>query len=481
MIDNQVTLEVLLRGVIPFGSANIFLMVLIYFSLVRYRIGITYPFYAAFIVCFILFLLGPLVNLTSIEEGKYWYDIFRNVLLFSVGIPSLFIGLLHQAGHQVSHKIILTPYLLGLAWALLFMMAPPIRQYELVEMPWLVNLSWLKPQYIYLSQILLIIILLVIPSIVLLAKKPSRYVAMQIYGVLVLCLFMCIGNAFQQWELYYAGASLTALVWGGAVFYDIQLTNEKIKQHNRHQSLLAKAQFTAPKLSNFTEFYPNKLNEAYPFKERELLIEALRTLSYGLIDKSVSRLLMELRTFTQNNIDIYKVRAKEVLFMLFDSVIYQSGHAQQLLSRLELKGEELEQATTIDEIDNIIRSDAHFLVTLPIENNESEEINALVDRIKTYILANYNKDISIKDIVFAVGASRSHVMKIFKEVTTQTINQYIVDVRINKAKTFLLSMSITEAAFEVGFSSSAYFSTVFKKQTELTPKEYQLRAKQKKL
>ncbi|WP_143873175.1 helix-turn-helix domain-containing protein [Catenovulum sediminis] len=58
-------------------------------------------------------------------------------------------------------------------------------------------------------------------------------------------------------------------------------------------------------------------------------------------------------------------------------------------------------------------------------------------------------------------------------MTRCSINQYLIDVRINKSKDLLITMSVTETAFEVGFNNSAYFSTVFKKQTGKTPKEYQ--------
>ncbi|WP_374761402.1 helix-turn-helix domain-containing protein [Pseudoalteromonas sp. MM1] len=73
-----------------------------------------------------------------------------------------------------------------------------------------------------------------------------------------------------------------------------------------------------------------------------------------------------------------------------------------------------------------------------------------------------------------MGASRSHTVKVvFKQLTASTINQYLADVRINQAKLLLLTKTVTETAYAVGFNNSAYFSTVFKKHTQLSPKEYQ--------
>ncbi|MER2492799.1 helix-turn-helix domain-containing protein, partial [Catenovulum sediminis] len=103
----------------------------------------------------------------------------------------------------------------------------------------------------------------------------------------------------------------------------------------------------------------------------------------------------------------------------------------------------------------------------------SRAYTALVDKIKTFILSQYNRDISINDMANEIGASRSHINKTFKNITAQTINQYLFDVIINKSNDLLITMSVTETAFEVVFNNSAYFSTVFKKQTGKTPKEYQ--------
>jgi AraC-like DNA-binding protein len=52
-------------------------------------------------------------------------------------------------------------------------------------------------------------------------------------------------------------------------------------------------------------------------------------------------------------------------------------------------------------------------------------------------------------------------------------------VRLQKAKFLLADMqlSISEVAFKVGFSTQAYFSTVFKSKFSLTPSEYREKKK----
>lgn len=473
MIYTELDWNTFLRAIIPFIAANIFLMVLIYFTIVRSRIGSAYPFYATFISCIILFLSDSIINLMPIDNAKRWFDLVRNVLLFSVGMPALLYGLFIQAEIKIRREFFMFALVLGISWSALFIMAPPFYYHHLDQLPWPRLLDSITNQHIYLSQIFVVTIQLLIPSLFILSRPIKRYVGVLVYGVLLLYTCICIGNALEQWVVYYGGSGLTAIIWAWAIYRDIQMTNDKVKQHYLHQSSLAIAQYAAPLNTKFTEYYPDSINESYPFKEREALIETVSAARSGLVAGRVTNLLHALKSFSQHNVDTYRVRAKEVLFMLFDASIFNSGNAANLLERLEEKGQTLETTTSFKDIDKIILQEASFLAKLSGEANESPADTALVDKIKTYILSHYNRDISINDIANEIGASRSHITKTFKNITAQTINQYLIDVRINKSKDLLITMSVTETAFEIGFNNSAYFSTVFKKQTGKTPKEYQ--------
>jgi AraC-like DNA-binding protein len=52
------------------------------------------------------------------------------------------------------------------------------------------------------------------------------------------------------------------------------------------------------------------------------------------------------------------------------------------------------------------------------------------------------------------------------------VNEYILNMRIQKAKYYLKheELSIAETAYKTGFSTASYFSTVFKSKTGISPK-----------
>jgi signal transduction histidine kinase/DNA-binding response OmpR family regulator len=90
-----------------------------------------------------------------------------------------------------------------------------------------------------------------------------------------------------------------------------------------------------------------------------------------------------------------------------------------------------------------------------------------------------NEDFSVDDICREIRVSRVQLYRKVKALIGYNVNDYILTVRLQKAK-FLLAkedLSIAEIAFKVGFSSQAYFSTVFKSKFSLTPSEYRERKK----
>jgi signal transduction histidine kinase/DNA-binding response OmpR family regulator len=85
-----------------------------------------------------------------------------------------------------------------------------------------------------------------------------------------------------------------------------------------------------------------------------------------------------------------------------------------------------------------------------------------------------NEDFNVNDICTELGISRVQLYRKVKAVLGYNVNEYIMDVRMQKAKYLLLNedLSISEISYKVGFSSQAYFATVFKAKFGVTPKSF---------
>ncbi len=102
-------------------------------------------------------------------------------------------------------------------------------------------------------------------------------------------------------------------------------------------------------------------------------------------------------------------------------------------------------------------------------DSEREKINDAVALIEQQT----GKPYTIKELARKVAMNECYLKKGFKTITGKTIHEYQQELRINKAKNLLQNhgYSVTSAAFELGYSSIAHFSTAFKRVTGLKPCE----------
>ncbi|MDJ0823928.1 MAG: helix-turn-helix domain-containing protein [Rhodobacter sp.] len=82
--------------------------------------------------------------------------------------------------------------------------------------------------------------------------------------------------------------------------------------------------------------------------------------------------------------------------------------------------------------------------------------------------------LSVPRIAAHVGLSESWFHQLFQRSTGLTVGDWLTRERIERAKSMLsdTTTTVTEIALDLGFSSSQYFATVFKKLTGQTPREF---------
>lgn len=115
-----------------------------------------------------------------------------------------------------------------------------------------------------------------------------------------------------------------------------------------------------------------------------------------------------------------------------------------------------------------------FLQMLPFfEEKEANFISSEIKFAQNYICTHIAEDISLENLASLCGLSISQFMEKFKKQTGITPRHYINQSKIECAKTLLLQgHTITETAMLLNYSTSNYFSTVFKKYTMYTPSEF---------
>jgi len=105
--------------------------------------------------------------------------------------------------------------------------------------------------------------------------------------------------------------------------------------------------------------------------------------------------------------------------------------------------------------------------------DKPDTFTALLDMID----ASLDKKLTLDGLAASAGYSKASLIRYFRENTGLTPMQYVTDRRIAAAKKKLpdTHLTVREIALDVGFPNEFYFSTVFHRQTGMTPSEFRKR------
>ena len=96
-----------------------------------------------------------------------------------------------------------------------------------------------------------------------------------------------------------------------------------------------------------------------------------------------------------------------------------------------------------------------------------------IRKVYERILADPSQELSLEDLAATAGLSCSQFKQKFKNQLGVSPRHFINAQKVEYAKKLLTEgKSVTETAMFLNFSTSSYFSTVFKKYTMYTPKDY---------
>lgn len=108
-------------------------------------------------------------------------------------------------------------------------------------------------------------------------------------------------------------------------------------------------------------------------------------------------------------------------------------------------------------------------------NIKKDEYIFRINRVIDYIDANIDQKITLALLSRIANFSEYHFHRIFKSIIGEPLIKYIQRIRIEKAAVQLIynpQKSITEIAFDCGFSSSQFFSRVFKEYYEINASQW---------
>ena len=111
-------------------------------------------------------------------------------------------------------------------------------------------------------------------------------------------------------------------------------------------------------------------------------------------------------------------------------------------------------------------------LTLP---DVTQTVHPLALKIKSYLEENFEKSVTNEILSREFGFVSSYLSKIFKNQFRMTPGNYLIKLRINKAKSLIRENPdrlIKDIADAVGYNDPYYFSKVFYKEENMWPSDY---------
>lgn len=134
----------------------------------------------------------------------------------------------------------------------------------------------------------------------------------------------------------------------------------------------------------------------------------------------------------------------------------------------------IDQCKRMTEIFEYRKRSLYDFAKLVVEEREKRANSRYTEQCKEYIRKYYHQKICIPDIAEALGVSESHLSRILKKETGESIQKYSMHMRIERAENLLKysEASLTEISEYLCFSSQSHFGKVFKVYKNMTPKQY---------
>lgn len=112
-------------------------------------------------------------------------------------------------------------------------------------------------------------------------------------------------------------------------------------------------------------------------------------------------------------------------------------------------------------------------------NLKQSGVSKYVEEAIKYICEHYREELTISTVAGFLEISEGYLSRGFKKETDYTFTGYLTYYRIQMAMNLLKDcrIKVYEAADQVGYSDTAYFSVQFKKVTGMSPSEYQERCR----
>ena len=164
--------------------------------------------------------------------------------------------------------------------------------------------------------------------------------------------------------------------------------------------------------------------------------------------------------------------------LLIDFVMSAAYALMEMGSKLQVEKVFAEMHLAMQRIESIEEAVSWFRSKLSywLETMEEERADhtGLMPHVLEYVNANYDREISLGGIAAELQLSIAYLSRLFKKSTGKNFMDYLIDLRIERAKQMLTDSpeTVQRIGEKVGYINTQSFIRIFKKNVGVTPGQY---------
>ena len=194
-----------------------------------------------------------------------------------------------------------------------------------------------------------------------------------------------------------------------------------------------------------------------PFKDVENVL-------YAAVDSNNIATAID---YFEKYVDYMRTCRPEDIPAIKDELIGIAFHLNQKLHKRDMvqQGYFTDSMNFALDILDIKKKILQIMQQIQAEINNLNQKGRIIFDVEKYILQNYDKDLSIGTIAKNTYLTPSYLCHLYKKVTGKTINDFILEVKMNKSMMMLKesNMKISEIANKLGYANQNYFTKLFTK------------------
>lgn len=188
----------------------------------------------------------------------------------------------------------------------------------------------------------------------------------------------------------------------------------------------------------------------------------------------------KIRNFREGMVADTPLRQAKNILIGWTAMVGKSGaiggglDVEEAYGLIDLYTQECERAGSVEAV-KLLQYNMLMDFTQRVERSRLPGgVSPEISRCIQYIRSHPGSELGIDEVAGTVGKSRAWLTKKFRKETGRSVGEFLLEAKMQEAKRLLRysELTLSEIANLLGFSSQAYFQTVFKRESGITPTEY---------